>query len=82
MSSGESPRTHSIEDLLAFDTSGELDEWQDACQRLSQFYLTTRYVDALPAGVMDDISVEDARESLAEAANIVTTVRGRVMQRP
>jgi HEPN domain-containing protein len=75
---GTYPRTHSLEDLLAFDTSGELDEWEEACQRLSQFYLTTRYVDALPGGVMHEISDEDARASLAEAVNIVTSVRARL----
>jgi HEPN domain-containing protein len=75
---GTYPKTHSLEDLLAFDTSGELSEWEEPCQRLSQFYLTTRYVDALPGGVMDEISDEDARTSLAAAANIVTSVRGRV----
>ena len=71
-----------MEDLLAFDTSGELSEWEEACQRLSQFYLTTRYVDALPGGVMDEISDEDARVSLADAANIVTSVRDRVTRQP
>jgi HEPN domain-containing protein len=59
---GTYPRTHSLEDLLVFDTSGELNEWEEACQRLSQFYLTTRYIDAVP-GVMDEISGEDARVS-------------------
>ena len=75
---GAYPRTHSLEDLLASDTSGELSEWEAPCQRLSQFYLTTRYVDALPGGVMDETSEEDARTSLADAAAIVGSVRGRV----
>jgi len=75
---GTYPRTHSLEDLLVYDTSGELSEWEESCRRLSQFYLTTRYVDALPGGVMDEISGEDARASLADATNIVTSVRGRV----
>ena len=75
---GEYPRTHSLEDLLASDTSGELSEWEEPCQRLSQFYLTTRYVDALPGGVMDETSEGDARTSLADAAAIVGSVRGRV----
>jgi HEPN domain-containing protein len=79
---GTYPRTHSLEDLLAFDTSGELSEWEEPCQRLSQFYLTTRYVDALPGGVMDETSNEDARTSLADATNIVTSVRGRVTAQP
>ena len=61
-----------------YDTSGELGEWEESCRRLSQFYLTTRYVDALPDGVMDEISEEDARASLADATNIVASVRGRV----
>ena len=79
---GTYPRTHSLEDLLAFDTSGELSEWEEPCQRLSRFYLTTRYVDALPGGVMDETSDEDARTSLADATNIVTSVRGRVTAQP
>ena len=79
---GTYPRTHSLEDLLAFDTAGELDEWEESCQRLSQFYLTTRYVDALPGGVMDETSDEDARTSRADATNIVTSVRGRVTGQP
>ena len=33
---GTYPRTHSLEDLLAFDTSGELSESEEPCQRLSQ----------------------------------------------
>ena len=77
---GTYPRTHSLEDLLAFDTSGELDEWQEPCQRLRQFYLTTRYVDALPGGVMDEMSNEDARMSLDDAEAIVASVRGRVAE--
>ena len=75
---GTYPRTHSLEDLLVYDTSGELSEWEESCRSLSQFYLTTRYVDALPGGVMDEISDEDARTALADATNIVTSVRGRV----
>jgi HEPN domain-containing protein len=79
---GTYPKTHSLEDLLAFDSSGELSEWEEPCRRLSQFYLTTRYVDALPGGVMDESSDEDARTSLADAATIVSSVRGRVTGQP
>jgi HEPN domain-containing protein len=79
---GTYPKTHSLEDLLAFDSSGELSEWEEPCRRLSQFYLTTRYVDALPGGVMDETSDEDARTSLADAATIVSSVRGRVTGQP
>ena len=79
---GTYPRTHSLEDLLTFDTSGELREWQEPCQRLSQFYLTTRYVDAVPGDVMDETSEQDALNSLADATNIVTEVRRRVTGQP
>src|SRR5204862_357304 len=74
------PRTHSLEDLLTADASGELRRWQGPCERLSQFYLTTRYVDALPGGVMDETSDEDARTALADATSIVTTIRGRLTE--
>ena len=79
---GTYPRSHSLEDLLTFDTSGELGQWQEPCQRLSQFYLTTRYADAFPGGVMDETSDQDARTSLADATNIVTSVRRTVTEQP
>ena len=76
------PQTRSLESLLAFDTSDELREWEEVCQRLSRFYLATRYVDALPDGVIDEISDKDARTSLSDAENVVGTIRSRVTGQP
>lgn len=73
---GSHPRGHSLEQLLLFDAAGseDLQTWQSHCRDLDQYYLVTRYADAIPA---DDTGPtrEDAEKSVEAAKAILADIR-------
>lgn len=76
--SGTHPKSHSLEQLLLFDTTNELQQWQEQCRTLDQFYLPTRYADALPEGAATEPASEDGRAALEAARVLVAEVRRRI----
>lgn len=72
---GTYAKSHSL--LLLFDTTNELRDWRDRFRLLDQFYLPTRYADALPHGVWEEISADDAEKALAIAKGLAA-VRGKL----
>jgi HEPN domain-containing protein len=66
-------RSHSIADIAkALAINGEIER---AAKRLDQYYMTTRYPDALPSGApFEYFDREQAAEALAYAENILSFV--------
>ncbi|MBI3636685.1 MAG: HEPN domain-containing protein [Candidatus Rokubacteria bacterium] len=73
---GTYPKSHSLEQLLLVDTGNELVDWRDRFRILDQFYLPTRYADALPEGALEDISPDDGRDAYSTAKDFVAALRG------
>lgn len=67
-------RSHSIADIAkALDINGEIER---AARRLDQYYMTTRYPDALPAGApFEYFDREQASEAIAQARTILDFAR-------
>ncbi|MCY4652867.1 MAG: HEPN domain-containing protein [Dehalococcoidia bacterium] len=69
---------HSLQELLngLVGTHGELESLREAACRLDQYYVATRYPDALPGGLpFETYSRGQAEEAVAMASEIVTSAR-------
>ena len=71
-------RAERVEELARFGI-GQLHQIE---RDLDQFYLTTRYADALAEGVIDEASDPDARPALDDATSIVMAVRSGLTSLP
>lgn len=78
--SGTYPKSHSLEQLLLMNgvSDEERQAWRAACRRLDEYYLPTRYADALPPGATGEPTSEEAGRALADASAIVQAIRERV----
>ena len=76
---GTYPKSHSLEQLLLFDAGDELAAWRNRCRSLDQFYLPTRYADAVPEGAAAEPTAEEARAAVEAAEGIVADVRQRLL---
>jgi HEPN domain-containing protein len=76
---GTHPRGHNLERLLLADAKvhAELRAWRGPCQDLDQYYLATRYADAVPEHG-DEPTREEAEKAVGDAKGIVADVRRRL----
>jgi len=75
---GTHPKSHSLEQLLLFDQGDELKAWRSQWRRLDQYYLPTRYADALPESAGAVPGAEDAAQAIQDARAIVAEIRRRL----
>jgi len=75
---GTHPKSHSLEQLLLFDRSDELRTWRAQCRRLDQYYLPTRYADAVPESSGAEPGPDEAAQAIQDAKAIVTDIRRRL----
>ena len=69
------PRIHSIADLLSLFPSGWLADLRDDLVGLDDYYIATRYPDALPGTLPDSLPGRaEAEESLALACTVLERV--------
>lgn len=69
------PRTHRLSDLLGLLELTPLREIGLEIQLLDRFYITTRYPDAFPGGLLADLPTrQDALEALATARRVFEIV--------
>ena len=69
---------HSLQELLngLVSTYGEMESLREAACRLDQYYVATRYPDALPGGLpFETYSRGQAEEAVEMASEIVTSSR-------
>ena len=69
---------HSLQELLngLVGTYGEMESLREAACRLDQYYVATRYPDALPGGLpFETYSRGQAEEAVGMASEIVTSAR-------
>jgi len=73
---GESiPRTHRMADLVNLVSKDLLGEIADRLLLLDQFYIPTRYPDALPGSLLDSLpDRNDAKETLTTAQELLKII--------
>lgn len=74
----EVPKTHDLLFLLEKATvhHSQLTKFSQHCQFLNQFYISTRYPDALPVSGAESLPTsEDSRQAIAYAEEVLTAVR-------
>lgn len=78
--SGTHPKSHSLEQLLLMPevSDEERQAWRAACRRLDEYYLPTRYADALPPGATGEPTRDEAVRALADAKGIVEAIREKL----
>ncbi|GAB4480475.1 MAG: HEPN domain-containing protein [Anaerolineales bacterium] len=64
------PRTHSLTDLLYLLPAAYPDEWKDALLDLEDYYLPTRYPDAIPGTLADGLPDKQESQEAVQAAQI------------
>lgn len=82
--SGTHPKGHSLEQLLSMPEVSEEERgrWRAESRRLDEYYLPTRYPDAMPLGAAAGPAREHADTALADATRIVREIRERIGSRP
>ncbi len=77
IASGEAtPHTHKLVDLLLMIRDSQLEKMRPQLQRLDQFYLPTRYPDALPGTLPEGLPNErDAKTALETAQEVLKMVQ-------
>ena len=77
--SGTHPKGHSLEQLLLMPevSDEERGRWRAESRRLDEYYLPTRYPDAMPPGAAGGPAREHAETALADATRIVQEIRAR-----
>ena len=69
---------HSLQELLndLVGTYGDMESLRESARRLDQYYVATRYPDALPGGLpFETFSRDQAEEAVEMASEIVTSSR-------
>ena len=79
---GAHAKSHSLEQLLLSDprVCDELQVWKMRLRRLDQFYLPTRYADAIPLGAGEPTHSE-AEDALRDAKAILAEIRTKIGDR-
>jgi HEPN domain-containing protein len=74
---GTSPKGHALEQLLDFnpEVHEQLKDVREMLRQLDQFYLPTRYADAVPDLLAAEPSAEEARTAMANARTLVSRIR-------
>ncbi len=82
--SGTHPKGHSLEQLLSMPEVSEEERrrWRAESRRLDEYYLPTRYPDAMPPGAAAGPAREHADTALADATRIVREIRERIGSKP
>jgi HEPN domain-containing protein len=75
------PRIHRVVELvkLCSELASDLEALKNELKLLDEFYIPTRYPDAIPGGLAEGLpSAEDAKVALETAAKVLELVRNRV----
>ncbi len=78
---GRYPRTHRLVDLLSqcAKHDSDLSEFLSGCIVMDQYYIPTRYPDAIPGGKADGMpSKKEAKEAIAIADEIAAFIEARI----
>ena len=77
---GTHTKSHSLEQLLLSEPGvhAELRGWQARLRRLDQFYLPTRYADAVPEGAGEPTR-EEAEEAVRDAKAVIAEIQARIV---
>jgi HEPN domain-containing protein len=75
------PRVHRVVELakLCGELDSDLETFKNELKLLDEFYIPTRYPDAIPGGLAEGLpGPDDAKLALETAANVLDLVRNRV----
>ena len=75
------PRLHKVIELakLCFEIAGDLEPLKDDLKLIDEFYLPTRYPDAVPGGMAEGLpGLDEAKSALETAATILQLIRSRI----
>jgi len=84
MENGRYPRTHRLVDLLTecAKHDADLSAFLPGCIVMDQYYIPTRYPDAIPGGKADGLpSKKEAKETIAIADEIATFLLARLKEK-
>ena len=74
------PRIHKVVELanLCVELAADLEPLKNDLKLLDEFYIPTRYPDAIPGGLADGLpGLDEAKLALATAANVLEIVRNQ-----
>ncbi len=75
------PRLHKVVELakLCVEIAGDLEPYKDDLKLIDEFYIPTRYPDAVPGGLAEGLPGKDeAKSALETAAAILQLIRSRI----
>jgi HEPN domain-containing protein len=77
---GSYPRKHKVKlAVLCREIKSDLDPLKDELKLIDEFYIPTRYPDAIPGGLPSGLpDMQDAKKALETAATVLELIRNRL----